>query len=384
MASKDYYAILGIDKNASADEIKSAYRKMAKKYHPDLNKDNPEAADKFKEVNEAYEVLSDPQKKSNYDQFGSADGPQFSGFGGGSGATNMGGGFDFSGDFGDIFGDIFSAFGGGSSRSSRRQVYRGEDINVSMTITLKEACEGVTKNITINKYETCSDCGGTGAKGGKEYTICPDCKGMGRVRYQQSTIFGTTIREGACQKCGGTGKIIKEKCDSCSGKGYKRVQKTVQIKVPGGIDDDQILRMSGQGNAPLTAGGGQNGDLNIRITVAPDKLLTRKGNDLYLDVFVPFTTLILGGNIEVPTLDGIFNLEIKELTQSGTVMRIKNKGAKILHRETRGDLLVTLKAESPKSLDKKTKDAIKSIQDNISISMYPKYKKYVEADKIVK
>ena len=380
MANKDYYAILGVDKNASNDEIKSAYRKMAKKYHPDLNKDNPDAAEKFKEVNEAYEVLSDPQKKSNYDQFGSADGPQFSGFGG---SSNMGGGFDFSGDFGDIFGDIFSAFGGGG-RSSRKQVYRGEDINVSMTISLKEACEGVSKNITVNRYETCSDCNGTGAKNGKEYTVCPDCKGMGRVRYQQNTIFGTTIREGACQKCNGTGKIVKEKCSSCSGKGYKRVQKTINVNVPGGIDDDQILRMNGQGNAPLTTGGGVNGDLNIKITVAPDKLLTRKGNDLYLEVFVPFTTLILGGNIEVPTLDGVFNLEIKELTQSGTVMRIKNKGAKVLHKETRGDLLVTLKAENPKTLDKTTKEVLKDIQDKLSMSMYPKYKKYVETDKSVK
>lgn len=380
MANKDYYAILGVDKNASADEIKSAYRKMAKKYHPDLNKDNPDAQEKFKEVNEAYEVLSDPQKKSNYDQFGSADGPQFSGFGGGQ---NMGGGFDFSGDFGDIFGDIFSAFGGGS-KSQRRQVYRGEDINVSMTISFKEACEGVSKNITINKYETCDDCNGTGAKNGKEYSVCPDCRGTGRVRVQQNTIFGTTIREGVCAKCNGTGNIIKEKCASCSGKGYKRVQKSVLVKVPGGIDDDQILRLTGQGNAPLTSGGGVNGDLNIRITVAPDKLLTRKGNDLYLEVFVPFTTLILGGKIDVPTLDGIFNLEIKELTQSGTVMRIKNKGAKILHKESRGDLLVTLKAESPKTLDKTTIDAIKNIQDKISISMYPKYKKYIETEKTVK
>ena len=180
------------------------------------------------------------------------------------------------------------------------------------------------------------------------------------------------------------GKIVKEKCSSCSGKGYKRVQKTINVNVPGGIDDDQILRMNGQGNAPLTTGGGVNGDLNIKITVAPDKLLTRKDNDLYLEVFVPFTTLILGGNIEVPTLDGVFNLEIKELTQSGTVMRIKNKGAKVLHKETRGDLLVTLKAENPKTLDKTTKEVLKDIQDKLSMSMYPKYKKYVETDKSVK
>ena len=374
--AKDYYKILGVDKNASEDEIKSAYRKLAKKYHPDLNKDNPDAAEKFKEVGEAYEVLGDATKRKNYDQFGSADGPQFSGFGGGQGG--FGGGFDFSGDFGDIFGDIFSAFGG----RSQTKAYRGEDINLSLNVTLKEACLGTTKNIVVNKIEACPNCNGTGAKNGKEFSTCPDCRGAGRVRYQQNTIFGTTIREGECRTCGGTGKIIKEKCSACGGKGYARVQKTVQVKVPAGIDDEQILRMSGQGNAPLRQG--TNGDLNIKINLVPDKLLTRKGNDLYIDVYVPFTTLILGGEVIVPTLEGEFNLEIKELTQSGTVMRIKGKGAKILRKEQRGDLLVTLKAESPKSLDKKTKDILKTIQDNISISSYPKYKKYMESSKEVK
>ena len=374
--AKDYYKVLGVEKNASEDDIKSAYRKLAKKYHPDLNKDNPEAAEKFKEVNEAYEVLGDETKRKNYDQFGSADGAGFSGF---NGADFGGAGFNFSGGFEDIFGDIFSAFGG--TRSQARS-YRGEDINVSLSISLKEACLGTTKNITVGKIETCADCNGTGAKGGKEYTTCPDCKGMGRVRYQQNTIFGTTIREGECQTCGGTGKMIKEKCSTCGGKGYTRVQKSIQVKVPAGIDDNQILRMGGQGNSPTKPG--QNGDLNIRINVIQDRLLTRNGNDLYLDVFVPFTTLLLGGSITIPTLEGEFELEIKELTQSGTVMRIKNKGAKLLHKETRGDLLVTLKAESPKSLDKKAKEALKNIQDSLSMSNYPKYKKYMDTSKEVK
>ena len=375
--AKDYYKVLGVDKNASEDDIKSAYRKLAKKYHPDLNKDNPEAAEKFKEVNEAYEVLGDETKRKNYDQFGSADGAGFSGFNGAGGG--FGGGFDFSGGFGDIFGDIFSAFGG--SRGQTR-TYRGEDINVSLNITLKEACLGTNKTITIGRIEKCADCNGTGAKGGKEYSTCPDCKGMGRVRYQQNTIFGTTIREGECQTCSGTGKIIKEKCPSCSGKGYTRGQKQVQVKVPAGIDDNQILRMAGQGNSPIKPG--QNGDLNIKINVIQDKLLTRNGNDLHLDVFVPFTTLLLGGSIVIPTLEGDFELEIKELTQSGTVMRIKNKGAKVLHKDTRGDLLVTLKAKTPKTLDKKSKEVLKSIQDSLNISNYPKYKKYMETSKEVK
>lgn len=379
MANKDYYATLGVDKNASADEIKSAYRKMAKKYHPDLNKDNPSAADKFKEVNEAYEVLGDETKRKNYDQFGSADGAQgFSGFGGGNGA----GGFDFSsGGFDDIFSDIFSAFGGGGARA-RQQTYRGEDINVAMNITLREACEGVVKNITISKVDKCSECSGTGAKNGTMFSTCPDCNGLGRVRYQQSTIFGTTIREGECRTCDGTGKIIKEKCPECNGKGYKKIQRNVSVKVPAGIDTDQILRMKGEGNSPVK--NGVNGDLNIKINVVNDSLLTRKGNDLYLDLYVPFTTLILGGDVDVPTLDGLFKLSIKELTQSGTVMRIKGKGARILHRDSRGDLLVTLKAESPKTLDKQTKEILKNIQDSMSMSSYPKYKRYMDSSKEIK
>ena len=378
--AKDYYKILGVDKTASEEEIKSAYRKLAKKYHPDLNKDNPEAADKFKEINEAYEVLSDSQKRKNYDQFGSADGAQFSGFGQGAGASGGFSGFDFSGGFDDIFGDIFSAFGG--TRSRARRAYKGEDINLSLNITLKEACLGTTKTIAVTRVETCPKCAGTGAKDGSNFTTCPDCKGAGRVRYQQNTIFGTTIREGECQTCGGTGKIIKEKCTYCAGKGIVRVQKNIDVKIPAGIADDQILKMTGQGNAPSRLG--TNGDLNIKINLVPDKLLTRKGNDLYLDVYVPFTTLLLGGKIAVPTLEGEFMLDIKELTQSGTIMRIKGKGSKILHKESRGDLLVTLKAESPKALDKKSKDALKTLADNISISNYPKYKKYMDTSKEVK
>ena len=363
MANKDYYNILGVDKNANEDEIKSAYRRLAKKYHPDLNKDNPQAAEKFKEINEAYEVLGDSTKRKNYDQFGSAEGPQFSGFGGGAN-----GGFDF----GDIFGDIFSAFGGG--RAQKRQA-RGEDINLSLNVTLKEACLGTTKNITINKLESCPDCNGTGAKGGKEFSTCPDCGGSGRVRFQQNTIFGTTIREGACNTCHGTGKRIKEKCPECAGKGYQRVTKTVNVKIPAGIDQDQILRMRGEGNAPTSKG--VAGDLNIKINIDKDKMLTRQGRDIVLTINVPFTTLILGGKVEIPTLDGKYSLEIKELTQSGTIMRLKGKGVQDLHKQTRGDMLVTLKSEAPKQLDKKLKQKLQEIEKLSKENAYPKYSSFV-------
>lgn len=373
MASKDYYKVLGVEKNASDDEIKSAYRQLAKKYHPDLNKDNPEAAEKFKEINEAYEVLGDKQKRSNYDQFGSADGANFSDFFGGNG-----GGFSgFSGGgFGDIFDDIFSAFGGRASSGMGAQAARGDDINLSLNISLKESAFGTNKDIRITKLEQCPHCMGTGAKNGTEFETCPDCKGAGRVRFQQNTIFGTTIREGLCSTCKGTGKKVKEKCAECMGKGYSRVTKTINVKIPAGIDQDQVLRMRGEGNAPTQKG--VNGDLNIKINIEKDKLLTRVGNDITLTISVPFTTLLLGGKIKIPTLDGMYDLEIKELTQSGTVMRLKGKGATILHKSTRGDMLVTLKSEAPVKLDKKAKEKLKEIEELLKDSSYSKYSTFID------
>ena len=375
MANKDYYSVLGVEKNASDDEIKSAYRRLAKKYHPDLNKDNPQAAEKFKEVNEAYEVLGDKQKRSNYDQFGSADGANFSDFFGGNGG--FGGGFSSEGfgGFGDIFGDIFSAFGGGRS-GARTQSTRGEDINLSLNISLKESAFGVNKDIRVTKLEECPHCKGHGAKNGTEFETCPDCKGSGRVRFQQNTIFGTTIREGVCESCRGTGKRIKEKCPECSGKGYTRVTKVVTVKVPAGIDQDQVLRMRGEGNAPTSKG--VTGDLNIKINIDKDKMLTRQGKDILLTINVPFTTLILGGKIEIPTLDGKYTLEIKELTQNGTVMRLKGKGVYELHKQNRGDMLVTLKSEAPKQLDKKVKEKLQEIEKIYKENSYSKYSSFVD------
>lgn len=373
MASKDYYSILGVDKNASADEIKSAYRRLAKKYHPDLNK-APDAAEKFKEINEAYEVLGDDKKRANYDQFGSADGPQFGG-GQGGGFSDFfgGGGFGgFGGGFSDIFSDIFSAFGGEGRRSRVNE--RGEDINLAMKLSFEEALFGVEKTITIGKVETCGACSGTGAKNGTAFSTCPDCKGLGRVRIQQNTMFGTTIREGACPKCGGTGKVIKEKCADCAGKGYKRVQKEITVKIPAGIDDGQTVRMRGEGNAPL--GRGTNGDLNIKITVAKHKLFKRDGVDLSYDLYLPFTTLLLGGKVEIPLTKGKFVLDIKERTPSGTIMRLKGKGVKILNREAYGDLLVTLKSEAPKNLSVQQKDLLEKLSESFSDTDFPKYRDF--------
>ena len=373
MANKDYYSILGVDKTASDDEIKSAYRRLAKKYHPDLNK-TEEAANKFKEINEAYEVLGDSKKRANYDQFGSADGNPF-------GAGGTGGGFgDFfggGGGFSDIFSDIFSAFGGGGT-SSRVQE-RGQDINIELNLSFEEACFGVEKNITLSKLEKCATCNGTGAKNGREFTTCPECRGTGRVRIQQNTMFGTTIRETGCPKCNATGKIIKEKCPDCSGKGYNRATKTIKVKVPAGIDDGQTLRMRGEGNAPTREG--INGDLNIRINVLPHKVLVRKGNDILLDLYIPFTTALLGGKVEIPTLKGKYVLTIPELTASGTVMRLKNKGVKALNRDYYGDMLVTIKSEVPRNLDKVTKSKIEELAKNIGENAYPKYTNFLKNTK---
>lgn len=371
MANKDYYKILGVEKGASADEIKSAYRRLAKKYHPDINK-TPEAAEKFKDINEAYEVLGDDKKRANYDQFGSADGPQF-----GGGAGGAGGFGDFfggaGGGFSDIFSDIFSAFGGSGSRG--RVMEKGDDIFMNMTISFEEAAFGVEKNITYSKIEKCSACDGTGAKDGKEYSVCPECHGSGRVRYQQNTMFGTTIREAGCTRCNATGKIIKEKCSACSGKGYKKINKTLKVKVPAGIDDGQTIRMRGEGNAPVREG--VSGDLNIRIAVTPHKILVRKGNDIYLDLYIPFTQALLGTKVEIPTLKGPYTLTIPELTASGTVMRLKNKGVKILNREAYGDMLVSIKAEPPKSLDKATKKLLEELNAKIDPKAYSKYQNFL-------
>ncbi|HCG57735.1 MAG TPA: molecular chaperone DnaJ [Clostridiales bacterium] len=371
MASKDYYSILGVDKSASADEIKSAYRRLAKKYHPDINP-SEEAANKFKEINEAYEVLGDDKKRANYDQYGSADGPQFGGAGGAGGFGDFfsGGG----GGFSDIFSDIFSAFGGGGAQS-QRVMEKGDDIFVNIVLSFEEACFGVEKNITFNKIEKCPDCKGTGAKNGKEFTVCPDCKGTGRVRFQQNTMFGTTIREAGCTKCNATGKIIKEKCSTCNGKGYSKISKTVKVKVPAGIDDGQTIRMRGEGNAPVRDG--INGDLNIHVSVSPHKVLVRKGNDIYLDLYIPFTKALLGTKIEIPTLKGPYVLTIPELTPSGTVMRLKNKGVKVLNRDAYGDMLVSIKAEPPKSMDRATKKAIEELDGKIDEKSYTKYQNFL-------
>lgn len=368
MANKDYYATLGVNKSASDDEIKSAYRQMAKKYHPDLNK-TPEAAEKFKEVNEAYSVLSDKQKRANYDQFGSADGPQ--GFGGGGGFS---GGFsseDFGG-FEDIF-NIFSNFGGRGGQAQRRE--EGEDVNINLVLSFTEAAFGCEKEVQVTRRERCKDCNGTGAKSSSDYVTCSECNGTGRVTYTQQTIFGMTRTTGTCRNCGGSGKVIKERCPNCKGSGLKTVQAKIKVKVPAGIDNDQTLRIRGEGNQTASVNG-ISGDLTISITVNPHSLLVRKGFDLYVDVYAPITTLMLGGKVTVPTLKGTQTIDVAPLTQSNTKYTLKGKGIKYLKGFGSGDIIVTLKGEMPKDIDKSTQKLIKELENSISEKSYPKTNNY--------
>ena len=374
MPNKDYYETLGVSKSASQDDIKSAYRKLAKLYHPDLHPNDPDCAQKFKEINEAYEVLGDSNKRSNYDQFGSANGPgDFGGFG------SSGGGFgqrfntgSFSG-FEDIF-DMFSGFaGGGNSRRSEIQV-AGEDIEVNINLSFKEAVFGCEKTIKVTKLEKCNSCSGTGAKGGKEYETCPDCHGSGQARYVQNTIFGQMVNVGPCKKCNATGKIIKTKCPDCNGKGHTKQQQEIKIKIPAGIDNNQVITMRGKGNASVK--NGPNGDLLINVSVENHEILVRDGYNLLLDLPIPFTTAYLGGKVKIPTTDGFYELTIPALTQPNTVFKLRNKGVKYLQKEVYGDLIVTVRVEMPKDISKYEKELVKKLDDSISLNSYKKHKTY--------
>ncbi len=370
--AQNYYDILGVDKNASPEEIKSAYRRLAKQYHPDLNRDNPEAATKFKEVNEAYEVLSDATKKANYDQYGSATGPNPNDFfrGGAGGAQ---GGFDF--DLGDIFGNIFGGgFGGARAKSGMGfNPVAGNNITTKINLTFSEAIKGVKKDITYTRTEECSECHGTGAKNGTEYSTCSECGGSGYVRYNQDTIFGRITQSGPCKCCNGTGRVIKEKCACCNGKGVKRGPYTLSLTIPAGIDDNQVMTVRGYGDAG--ARGGPSGDLEIVVSVAAHPLLQRDGFDILLDVPIPFTMAMTGGKVLIPSVDGKLELNIPENTQSGTVLKLRGKGVKQLNKNTFGDMLVTVKVELPK-LGKNKKAINQMLSEQFPLDKFDKFNEY--------
>ncbi|MCT4507571.1 MAG: molecular chaperone DnaJ [Tepidibacter sp.] len=351
MSKRDYYEVLGVGKSASDQELKKAYRKLAMKYHPDRNPDNKEAEEKFKEANEAYEVLSDAQKRQNYDQFGHA---------GANGGFGGHGGFDFNGSgfggFEDIFGDMFGdIFGGGRSRRTGPE--RGSDIRYRMTISFEEAAFGTEKEISINRSENCDECSGTGAKPGTSKKTCPTCKGTGEIKQAQRTPFGTMMNVRACHDCSGSGSIIETPCTKCNGKGEINKKKQVNIKIPAGVDDGSAIRLSGEGELGLR--GGPRGDLYVVIDVLPHKLFERDGNNVYCEMPITFAQAALGDEVEVPTLDGKVKYKIPEGTQTGTVFRLREKGIPRLRSKTRGDQYVKVVIEVPKRLSEKQKELLK-------------------------
>ena len=380
MAEKrDYYEVLGIGKNATDAEIKSAYRKLAKKYHPDLNPGDKEAEEKFKEVNEANDVLSDPQKRQRYDQFGFAGvDPNYAAANGG-GAGGFGGGFGGV-DLGDIFGDIFgggfgggfSGFGGGSSTRTANAPRKGHDIQASVILTFEEAAHGCSKKITINRQDTCPDCGGTGAAKGTSPETCPDCGGRGYVITQQRTPFGVMQSQQPCSHCGGRGTIIRNPCKTCRGTGKTAARKSLEINIPAGIDDDQNIALRGQGDAG--SNGGPAGDVIVHVTVKADPMFERDGYDVTIHVPITFSQAVLGDDVEVPTVDGRIVQHIPEGTQSGTKFRLRGQGIQYLNGRGRGDQYVIVDVEIPKKVTRAQREALKAFEDSMKEDNYEKRK----------
>lgn len=350
MSKRDYYEVLGVGKDASKDEIKKAFRKLARQYHPDVNK-NPDAPQKFKEVKDAYEVLSNPEKRANYDQYGEADPNQQQGGFGGQGFS----GADFGG-FGDIFDQIFN---GGSRRRDPNAPRQGADLQYEMSITFEEAAFGKTTEIRIPREETCSTCHGTGAKPGTKPETCSHCHGTGQLNTEQNTPFGRIVNRRVCPYCRGTGKVIKSPCHTCGGTGKVKINKKIEVKIPAGIDDGQQIRLSGQGEAGVK--GGPAGDLYIVFTVRPHKIYQRSGDNVYLEVPLSFAQVALGDEIEVPTLYGKVSLRIPAGTQTGTKFRLKGKGIKNVRGYGQGDEHVTVKVVTPKHLTDQEKVLFKKL-----------------------
>lgn len=376
MADKrDYYEVLGISKGASEDEIKKAYKKMARKYHPDLNPDNKEAEEKFKEVNEAYEVLSDPNKKARYDQYGHAGvDPNF-----GAGGAGFDGNFDF-GDLGDIFGSFFGGgFGGGGRRTNPNAPQRGESIRLSLTISFEEAAFGCEKEVTVERMEQCGTCGGSGCAAGTTPEVCPDCHGTGQVQVRRQTPMGVFATSSPCGRCGGKGKIIHQPCPDCRGTGAVRKRKTIKASVPAGIDNGQTISIRGQGHAGKN--GGPAGDLLITITVRPHELFRREGTSVLCEAPITFAQAVLGAELEIPTIDGKVKYDLPEGTQSGTTFRLKGKGIPSINGRGRGDQYVTVYIETPRNLNKEQKEALKKFAETMGDNNYEERRKFFKKSK---
>lgn len=363
--AEDYYRLLGVERTATAEEIKKAFRKLAMQYHPDRNPDNKESEEKFKEINEAYSCLSDPQKRANYDRFGSAEG-----MGGGQGYDPFGAGA--AGGFGDIFGDVFNDFLGsfaGGRRGARAQ--RGNDLRYDLAISLEEAAFGTEKQIEIARYEHCSSCGGTGSASQKVVT-CPDCKGMGQVRFQQG-FFSISK---TCSKCGGAGTHVTDPCGQCKGLGKQRILHKISVRIPAGVDTGSRLKMTGEGEPG--AKGGQSGDLYIVMDIEPHAFFTREGLDIYCEVPINFVQAVLGTDIEVPTLEGTAKMKVPHGTQPGTSFRLKSKGIPRLGTSSRGDQVVVVNLVVPKKVNSRQRAILEEFdklsEDDSSTSIKDKLK----------
>ncbi|MCR2044961.1 molecular chaperone DnaJ [Anaerosalibacter massiliensis] len=345
MSKQDYYEILNLSKDATDEDIKKAYRRLAKKYHPDLNQGNKEEAEqKFKEINEAYEVLSNPEKRSRYDRFGHA------------GVDGQTGGFN---GFGDIFDDIFDIFGGGFSSSSSRKPgpRRGPDIRYDIDLEFEEAVFGVEKEVQIRKVENCSTCNGSGVKPGSSKSTCSKCNGTGEVRYAQNTPFGQFVRVGTCDACNGTGEIIKDKCDTCHGTGKVRKSNKIKVKIPAGVNNGSIISLKEEGHAGER--GGPSGDLYIYIRVKPHEFFVREGNNIYCEIPITFTQAALGTDIEIPTLEEPVKYQIPPGTQTGTQFKLKNKGVPNVRGYGKGDFYFKVNVKVPKKLNDKQKELLR-------------------------
>ena len=372
MAEKrDYYEVLGVARNANADEIKKAYRKAAIKYHPDKNPGDKEAEEKFKEAAEAYDVLSNQDKRARYDQFGHAgmSGAAGGGFGGGGfGGFSM---EDIFSQFGDIFGGHFGGFGGGSRGGAR--VSRGSDIRVKVKLTLSEIANGTTKKLKINKTIACDKCGGTGAKDSSSYATCSTCNGSGYVTRVENTFFGRMQTQGVCPTCGGSGKVITAKCDKCGGEGVVRGEEVVEIKIPAGVGEGMAVTVSGKGNAARQ--GGIAGDLLVMIEEEHNPELIRDGNDLIHNLNLTVTTCILGGEVEVPTIDGRAKIKIPAGTHAGKVFRLRGKGLPDVNGYGRGDILIVVDIIIPDTLNFKERELVEALSEQ------PHFKEAESAEK---
>ncbi|MFZ5590696.1 MAG: molecular chaperone DnaJ [Bacillota bacterium] len=350
MAKRDYYEVLGVSRQASAEEIKKAYRKLARQYHPDANPNDKDAEAKFKEIAEAYEVLSDPEKRARYDRFGHA------GFDGqGFGGQGFGGFEGFGADFGGL-GDIFDMFFGGGTRR-RRGPEKGADLRVDLELTLEEAAFGVERDIKVPREEECTTCGGSGAAPGTKAQVCPACNGSGQIQYAQSTPFGRIVQTRTCDRCRGAGRVLEKPCPTCHGAGRVRRTRSIHVKVPPGVDSGTRLRVAGEGEPGLR--GGPRGDLYVFIHVRPHKVFVRDGNDVICEVKISFAQAALGDEIEVPTLEGTAKMKVPEGTQSGTVFRLKGKGIPDVHGYGRGDQHVRVQVVTPTKLSEKQKELLR-------------------------